>query len=432
MSSNQATEIRYEKPEDWLKWKPAFERLAKPSRVWQFIDPEGTEEFPSRPPRMTKISDFRRLVTHEDIGRQRQTRSQTVDSSDQALVVGERHPFEKAEIFPQLHPEDREILKQAADLEAKAQREYNEILRDQQTVAAYMNKTVSEDLQAHCMNDYPSIREQYKQLAARGQRAVNNNKKDRRDQYKNAVAPLRNWPKDFPAWVNNWENAYARAAAADVAETKDANTWFEDLITALKPVAENLTGHLRLSLDARVKSNTLTFNDASDLILTWLDTQPKRARPAKLPVRGAFHTNRPNDEDSSSEAEGAFPALEIKKRDRSPRSQKGRGGRGGAGGSRSGSQAGKRRPRDKDDEEDKDRGKRRPRGEEKGGQQEKSGQRKSCLFCSQFHGVACFYVFPDEAPNGWAPNDIIKKHVEALLKSSGPHKAAYERLQKNA
>jgi hypothetical protein len=388
---------------------------------------------------MTKISDFNRLVTQDDINNsQRQTRSQTVDSTEPPLVVGMRHPYEKAEIFPQLHPDDRAVFERATSHESKAQKEYSDILKEHQMIAMYMNKTISEDLQAHCMNDYESLREQYKQLAARGQRAVDNNKKDRRDQYKNAIAPLRNWPRDFPAWVNNWENAYARAAAANVAETKDASTWFEDLIGALKPVAENLTGHLRLSLDKKVKANTLTFNEASNLILTWLDTQPKRAKPAKLPMRGAFHTARNSDDDYSSEAEGAFPALEAKKQDRGPRAQRGRGDRKAnhqarsGGGNRSGSQAGRRRPRDKDDEDDEGHDRRRPRGEKKGDQQEKSGQRKSCLFCSQFHGVVCFYIFPDEAPEGWKPNDNLARNISALIKSSNPHKSEYERLQTKA
>jgi hypothetical protein len=431
-------EIRYEKPEDWLKWKPAFERIAKPSRIWRFIDPDGTDEFPTRAPRKTELSSFRRVVTLDDIS-QRQTRSQTAGLEEPELAVGKRHPTEKAETFMELHPDDRALLEQAQKAESVFQRDYSEILRDQQIIAAYMNKTISEEIQAMCMNDYPSVRDQYENLANYGGRAVENNEEDRRDDYWAAVAPLRNYPKDLPAWVAKWRYAVARAQAADVAEATNPKAWLADLIKALRPVAEALTGHLQLKLRKKAKAKTLTLHETSDTILSWHESQNERPRPKKLPVRGAFHVDHISDNDSASEAEGAFPALEAKQHDRGSRAQRGRGGRGGrganhqargSGGNRSGSQAGKRRPRDNDDEGEEGRDRRRPRSEKKEEGREKSGPSKTCLFCSQFHQTFCYYLFPDEAPEGWKANTNLSKNIAALIKGSQEHKAEYEKLKK--
>jgi hypothetical protein len=51
-----------------------------------------------------------------------------------------------------------------------------------------------------------------------------------RNEYKNRVAVLTSLPKDFYAWLNNWEETVTYAQAKKVPEALSVLSWFKDFL----------------------------------------------------------------------------------------------------------------------------------------------------------------------------------------------------------
>ena len=57
-----------------------------------------------------------------------------------------------------------------------------------------------------------------------------------RDKYKEAVTVLRKTPKDFDAWLGNWEQAMSYAQSKKVPEAQSISSWFDDFLHAVDPL----------------------------------------------------------------------------------------------------------------------------------------------------------------------------------------------------
>lgn len=48
-STNNTKPCQYNKPEDWINWSHQFRLRAQTQNLWQYIQPEGLEDWPERP-----------------------------------------------------------------------------------------------------------------------------------------------------------------------------------------------------------------------------------------------------------------------------------------------------------------------------------------------------------------------------------------------
>ncbi|KAK3943173.1 hypothetical protein QBC46DRAFT_447227 [Diplogelasinospora grovesii] len=91
---------------------------------------------------------------------------------------------------------------------------------------------------------------------------------DARSEYKQAIKPLSKAPKNWEKWIDSWERATTLAADQGVADALNANSWFEDLYSALcEPgkVANDLRLEVKIRFKDRPKSTTTVIKGSFGL-----------------------------------------------------------------------------------------------------------------------------------------------------------------------
>lgn len=186
---------------------------------------------------------------------------------------------------------------------------------------------------------------------------------DARSEYKQAIKPLSKAPKNWEKWIDSWERATTLAADQGVADALNANSWFEDLYSALYEVLSSWIVPYRVSHQEAIDQNTI---------------QPGRAaNDLRLEVKIRFK-DRPKS--TTTVSKGSFgPTF-----------------------------AGQAAP---------DNGTQSTNGSKKRNREEDGGRSKTCKACSsQYHPTSkCYYLLPGLAPDTWKPRQATQRAVDLAI-----------------
>ncbi|KEY74409.1 hypothetical protein S7711_10258 [Stachybotrys chartarum IBT 7711] len=220
---------------------------------------------------------------------------------------------------------------------------------------------------------------------------------------------MRTAPKDIYAWVDSWEQQFAKARDAEVPETKELSSWLEDLIDCLSGVVPIITMQLA-ARKAELQAENRSYEEIGEQIRVLARASGLTNNKASKIQRGAFPAITEDTHNESSPA--AYPSFS------SNRGNRGRG-RG------SNQPRLPRRPRKESGfEEPNERTPKRLRSSDR--PTERSTTR-ACAHCGQMHHGICFYISPEAAPDGWTGQPKLLELVQARVKAGNTAEAAQHR-----
>jgi len=228
--------------------------------------------------------------------------------------------------------------------------------------------------------------------------------------------------KDFDKWVDNWERSMNIAKNKGVAATKSVSDWFPDLLGAIEGILPTWAESYEINKNEEIEADSLTFRTvANDLRKV---AEKGRRKGLKL-AKGSFGPTFADEADQYAADEaisGAEASPESGAKNRRQRKKPGKKGKG----KRSGGKTTKDRKKDEassDDEATSIRFKSRKR--------QNDSNWRVCRACEGFHETRrCYYLFPDQAFEGWKPNDRVQKVVNENLKEDPTLKEEAKRWSK--
>ena len=377
MSSNTTSTVILRGPDDWDKWDKQFRTKAVAYSLWEHIDPEARvpKAFLTEPEE-PKLRDYptgtrESTVTEgesQSQGCRRQQRGSTVMTIADLTLEGQKAYQLAWTVYTHR-------LKQYTD-EKNNIREFKNWVTS--SIAPHYFDSTCEPTE--------SLRVWYENIIEHSGVSEGMIITAARDKYKEAVVVLRKPPKDFDAWLNNWEQAMSHGQRKKVPEAQSISSWFDDFLHAVEPVMGYWTTSYRLTKQSEVDSGSLTYR-----IL---------ANDFRKELR-----HRKGNTSSGKTAKGSFGASFGPKTDcaegDAPTSQ----------GAESSSSTGQRAER---------RSIRRHKRAASENQEEvvpeNQGTRPICPVCNLKHQLLkCYYAFPELAPDGFQPREFLQKRAEENL-----------------
>ncbi|KAL8376599.1 hypothetical protein RB595_007616 [Gaeumannomyces hyphopodioides] len=139
------------------------------------------------------------------------------------------------------------------------EKQYDKFRSSILTLTDWVLNTVSETYKLTICHEDKNLAEWYRALEKTGKVHEHRLKGEARDRYRASVKPLTKLPRNFDAWVRQWETAMAYGIQKKVADTLNSQTWAENLITALREVLENWTITFQMTNQTSINNNNLNY-----------------------------------------------------------------------------------------------------------------------------------------------------------------------------
>ena len=189
-----------------------------------------------------------------------------------------------------------------------------------------------------------------------------------RQNYRKAIVPLHKPPKDIIAWLRNWEQAMAQGITKEVPDALVTMSYFEDFLQAVQPLYQGWASAYRVSKRGDLAEGSLSYRVIANDFRKEVGSQGSHA--AKI-ARGSFGPSFGPEKDVAGLAHPAES---------------------------SSSSVGK------------------AKGSTQGHKRVASEQAGLCPVCDLRHPLpACYYVFPEKAPEGFRVRDHVRKRADENL-----------------
>ena len=418
-------------PQDWEQWHTDFKSMAIMCKVWDYI--QGKKNLllePIRPP----FEDFAVKKTAAATRSQSSGPSRSQPTSTFTIQETQQDSFETLTLGPETAgfvsgdtpPSTRPLA--FKDLTAEAQRAYQgawaiylhdtKTYKDQEDnvykFKEWLMTSVSPHYRQTCLEPSESLLNWYKNLkdAAGINTYIETN--NARRQYREALKPPRNL-KEFDNWIDNWEKAMDIAYNKGIAVTQTAAEWFSDLIGTLEKILPTWSEAYELTRTQEVENNTLVYRTVANDLRKVLEKE--RNRGWKL-AKGSFGPTFAGEADQYAAAESP-PDAEASTGVGTKRQARDYG---------RGIEAKRRKREEASRDEEASSTKPTRRDQRK----DSSEARRVCRGCEGFHSTKkCYYLLPDQAPEGWTPRTQTRKIVDRNLKKDSILKRDVEQWMKD-
>ena len=387
------SETKLANPDDWEPWDLEFQSKARSVEIWDKIDPENDNEDGVatiqwlKKPKRPEISSYAKRKEPTTL-----TRAQS--SSADTIIVEEQHdPRGKPKSAAEMTADARAAFNIDFSIYKEESKDYTDEKDAIDKLKSWVHKTVSKHyIQAACApeddlhNWYANLKEHVgvtdAQLKVRA-----------RDRYREAVKPLAKAPKNWNAWILQWETAMANAQGKKLAVVAEAAEWFDDLAAALKTTMPDWVNAFLISHKQKIDDNELSYrivaNSLRDKART-LDT-----RTGSRVAKGTFGPTFAGGEDKPD-------GEDTEMRDTGDRLTSGAGSR------KKKSNSGKRKRTATTGESD-----------------------KTCKACYGYHPLEeCFYVFEDKRTEWFKERQAVRRIVDANLKMNPALMEEIKKLQR--
>lgn len=290
------------------------------------------------------------------------------------------------------------------------QKEFSEQHKGLTAVREWIMQTASEHLKTIACNPEKSLRDWFLALekAVGADKAFS--KQKLRDRYERALTTLTKTPKDFTAWITEWEHTMEKMSRKDFPEVRDSSQWFVKIQRASKDIPElqHFFTVYQMVHKQEIEDDTLSFNQmSSDLKRHLHVNQTMKRRVGK----GAFPGFGPNDDEEEEKSQNKKARKTTKRKHDS------------------GSQGLRRGAVEDGLTEDESAGETKPPQKKAKRQQPSDPERPTCKACKKNgHELSkCWDLFPELSPTP-RPEWRTKKIAEQV--NGDPKlKAEYDKVQ---
>lgn len=370
-SNSNANNVFLKGPEDWEDWDLKFQAQAVSKRLWDQI--KHSKPF-LKDPKEPIIADYR-LASQQASTQSTSTRR----AASQSTAASQATPATAEEVtFADLQSNEKADFNFAWTMYQAQKKDYNTQIEAIDKMRDWVTKTVDSKYYRVSCKPTESIKDWYDKLKESAGVSDLQSRNDARDAYKQAIKPLTRVPKDLPAWATAWEHAISAAKEKGVAAAQTPAEWFEDFITAVRPIMEHWAASYRLVKAKEVEEGSLTYRTLANDFREEVRLQTKASKPSRV-AKGSFGPSFAGQEDQRA-------SVDV------PQAGDGDGGQ--QAGSKRGRKPGKRKQPD----------------------DILSGS-KACRACQLFHPLSrCYYAFPEKAPEGFRERKDRREAVELALK----------------
>jgi hypothetical protein len=361
MSFNESTTVTLKGPDDWDAWAKQFKAEATRRSLLEHI--EGTKPFLAAP------------VLPEPRAFGQQTQPPTTGTiSISELSADGRSNFQLALSY------------------YKAQKDLYDGERDAlDKLQTWMTKTVASNYAQTCFDYSDGIKEWYGKLKEQVSMNEHSIKREIKVSYRQAVRPLSKPPKDFEAWITNWEQVMAKGINRDIPFAKDVDEWFDDFLNAVISVKPSWVEAYRLTKAAEVELSTLSYRTLANDFRKAVKLPGPNARSSRI-AKGSFGPTFAGQEAEEMAYAPDASTQGAPERRRRTRTQK------------------RRRSRETSI----------------------STGRVICRACGQRHDLhVCYYLFPSKAPDGFREREAMRRTVDQNLKEDHVLAEEVNRIQKS-
>ena len=288
-STNLPGDVTLTSPSEWDTWDEVFRTKAQINDLWEHIDPSTDGEELLRKPIKPRVSDFPKHIQNsrqesptptEQEGGRRRARTRGVQETQTQTDTPEYPPTkEPARSMSDMSPEDLLIFQSLINIYDIDMREYNTQRDRINALQSWITSTVARQYQDMCCKAADPLRVWYKNLiervkpnaveeykdAVEEHKAVWEEHKAVWEEYQRAVKVLVRPPKDPHAWLRNWTVAVEKAATHGIVMTDKPWTWSVSFMKAIrywKPTWELIYNAL---YKEEINAGTLSFKTvASD------------------------------------------------------------------------------------------------------------------------------------------------------------------------
>jgi hypothetical protein len=228
LSTLKTDSVRFDKPQDKVKWIREFRGYAKDLELWDFIKPEGKIPWLTRPIAPMISSYPRKLVrsveTRASSAATSQTQTEEIDMINPPTTALEMTAEGRSS-----YQIDRAFYQD----QTKAYDRHRENLT---TLKTWVRTTTSAIIRQECCHEDESVDNWYEEFEKYGAPYEALHFSEARTRYLNAVKPLQRIPKKFDEWVTEWTTAMTEGHRTKIPETENPEIWAKDLIRALQHV----------------------------------------------------------------------------------------------------------------------------------------------------------------------------------------------------
>ncbi|KAF7136939.1 hypothetical protein CNMCM5793_006643 [Aspergillus hiratsukae] len=391
MSSNESVILK--SPKDWDTWNKQFRAKGERKDILGLID--GLENFRTRPKTPDPVNYH--------------SQPHNTRNSTQASILISDDPI------AELSNEGRSAYQLAYTIYKDRRDQYDKQRALLDKLQTWMTNSVASSYAKACFHHNKTIKEWYNALKEQVGSNEYDIKRDIKDAYRRSVKPLSKVPKDVEFWITNWEQTMAKGLERDLSFATNIDDWFEDFLTAVNLIIPSWTEAYRLTKSSQVEEGTLSYRTlANDFRKAVKASRPDaKSRVAKGSFGPTFAGQGTADESSDSSINSV-----VEKRVKTRQNKTGK----------QSSQSTQDAERGSQSTQNTGRGKRRHSRITS----LVTGSGPKCRACNQGHELqACYYIFPNKAPDWFTPKTSVQQRVEEKLKNDHGLTEEIKRLQKS-
>jgi len=292
-TTTKSESVRFDKPEDWIKFSREFRIQARNLDLWIYIDPENKIPWLGKPVR-PEISNYPKKLVRASTRASSQTSAtpapEEVDPRSTPSALSEMTAEGKADF---LH-DRQEYL--------ELQKVYDKHRTNVTTLSNWIVSTTATAIRESCCDEDKTIDEWYLAFKQTGAPYEALQVINLRTRYQAAIKPLSKMPRNFSEWIREWETTMIEGQRIEYPETKMANIWARDLIKALEHALPSWSSTALGIHRTKINDDTLNFREVVAEIRDHWATHSYKT-PTRI-ARGAFPTFGQDDDKPASYEEG--------------------------------------------------------------------------------------------------------------------------------
>lgn len=358
---------------DWDEWYTAFALKARHLFLWDYVTNEGPRKVvPERPVIPQRSVSLSRTATPGVDGRASTSRRRAANTSP---PDEEERRLSAADYASELAVYDRE------------EKLWRELVRAKHELLDWVLETVDRRLQNLHIKQTDDVVEIVDNLREYLRVTDSDRRIEVRQDYQMILKKFGGSATKIHGWVREWEDIIKKGSLYGISETKDSETWLQDLLQACskEEITKGWAQNFRMNKKALVHAGVLSALDVSYDLRDHLE---QCIRDGQMKKKSGFPTyNEKNDDPTDIEDDEPQPK-EKKARRQGHRNQP--------------TAQSKKRKFD--------------------GPQQQEGRKKgtkveTCLACGQQgHGLdRCYYAFPETKPDYFVPNSGWKEACKMRL-----------------
>ncbi|KAI1090027.1 hypothetical protein F5B19DRAFT_351079 [Rostrohypoxylon terebratum] len=218
------------------------------------MDEEGNPKKPwLEMPKEPELANYRKKRINPD----------TEDLSSSSSTLEDTISGSHAESILDLTPSDLACYQFELEMH---QHETNRVYHEHHAIYKlknYVLETVHPTYRMICCRPEQQIHRWYASLVARLKPSEKEQQRFDREAYKKAVEPLREEPRDWDAWITDWELAMALAKHNKVPDAEDIYEWLEDFFTVIRPYEGKWVNVIRACWAPKISNKTLDYEEVA-------------------------------------------------------------------------------------------------------------------------------------------------------------------------